>query len=695
MLNKNMLYGGDYNPDQWLDSPGILKEDLRLMKKANVNTVTLGMFSWAKLQPAEGQYEFEWLGEIISRLYENGISVILGTPSGARPRWLAEKYPEVLRTDGNRVKQLFGMRHNHCYTSPVYREKVGVINKKLAEYFDSNPAVILWHISNEYGGECHCELCQNAFRLWLKGKYKTIGEVNRRWNTSFWSHDYTSFEQIESPSPIGELSIDGLTLDWKRFVTYQTTDFMKWEIEAIRAAGGKKPVTTNMMYNYEGLNYHVMAQELDIISWDAYPFWGKGCDTVIAANTGLQHDMMRSLKLQPFLLMESSPGATNWQPVSKLKRPGVLSAQSFQAIAHGADGVMYFQMRKGRGGAEKFHGALIDHYGKGDDRTFIECSRVGADLEKLRDIKGSSTVSKVAVLYDWENKWAMENALGPRNQGMHYYEAVKKSYTALRKQGINVDLIDMTQDLDRYELVIAPVLYMFRAGIQDKIRKFVRAGGTFIMTYWSGVVDENDLCFLGGMPGGLMDVMGLRTTEIDGLYDEDRNYIMPCFNMSEHLDRGDNLCREKYEVRNLCQLIHLDTAIPLMLYAEDFYAGTPACAVNHFGQGKAYFIGADAEQKFYDEIYAAILRELRIGCAFLPVIPTGIEVTTRETADDIYLFIQNFNKVGVCVEIMDGERIFSGQEESVNRGKGRKNIESLNPYETKIYRYRKSRVLKD
>lgn len=241
------LHGGDYNPEQWLDQPDILEKDLRMLVKAGCNTVTLGVFSWSTLEPTEGSYQFQWLEEIIDRLYAHGIYTILGTPSGARPRWMAQKYPEVLRTDKTGRKALFGERHNHCFTSPVYREKVAKIDKLLAEHFANHPAILLWHISNEFGGECYCDLCQDAFRSWLKKRYKTVDELNRRWSTTFWSHTYQGFDQVEPPSPLGDSSLHGLNLDWRRFITDQTIDFMTWEIQALREAGAKGPMTTNMM----------------------------------------------------------------------------------------------------------------------------------------------------------------------------------------------------------------------------------------------------------------------------------------------------------------------------------------------------------------------------------------------------------------------------------------------------------------
>ena len=407
MRDPYLMHGGDYNPEQWLAMPEILEQDIDRFLEAGINTVTLGVFSWAKLEPKEGIYDFDWLAERIDKLYEKGISVILATPSGARPHWLAERYPQVLRVDERGKRQLFGGRHNHCLTSPVYREKVGRIDRKLAERFGAHPAVKLWHISNELGGDCHCGLCQAAFRNWLRERYQTIENLNDRWCTTFWSHTYDSFDQVEAPSAIGESSLMALNLDWKRFVTDQTISFVEQEIRAIHEGGSDKPATVNMMYRFEGLDYGKLAGAVDLVSWDSYPLWHKESEWDTARDTAFWHDVMRGLKKKPFLLMESCPSSTNWQSVSKLKKPGMLEASSLQSIAHGSQGVLYFQMRQSRGASEKFHGAVIDHYGGSDTRTFQEVCGVGRMLGKLRELAGCTAGSRAAILYDWDNLWAM------------------------------------------------------------------------------------------------------------------------------------------------------------------------------------------------------------------------------------------------------------------------------------------------
>lgn len=658
-----MLHGGDYNPEQWLHSPEILEKDIEYFKKAKINEVSVGIFSWAVLEPEEGVYNFDWLEKILDRLHENGISAMLATPSAARPRWMAKKYPEVLRVDATGHRNLYGERHNHCYTSPVYREKVRNINMALAKRFGDHPAVIAWHISNEYGGECHCPLCQAEFRNWLQEKYGTVDKMNRAWATAFWSHQYTSFDQVDSPSPKGDSSLHGLNLDWKRFVTDRTVDFVKHEIQALRDAGSDKPTTINMMYDFGGLNYHKFADVIDFVSWDNYPQWHKKEERLTAMDDGMQHDIMRSIQKKPFLLMENCPSATNWQPVSKLKKPGMLHAASMQAVAHGSDSILYFQIRQSQGSSEKFHGAVIDHYGGDDTRVFKEVSQVGDTLAKLQEVTAANTKASVAVVYDWENRWAMEDAAGPRNQGLFYKESVEKSYYAFRKQGLDVDMIDMEQELDGYKIVAAPMLYMFRAGFEEKVRKFVNAGGTFILTYWSGIVNDTDLCFLGGTPHGLMDVMGLRSTEIDGLYDWEYNVGKPVENNPMGLETA-------YQCNHLCELVNTSTAEPLMTFGEDFYAGMPALTKNSFGAGQAYHVCADFEQGFYDEVYGKIVKEAGV-VPVLADVPEGVEVNTRENENGKFVFVVNFNRGPVEIKLpLDEYQIFLGEYDGTIKGFG-------------------------
>ncbi|MFW5845961.1 MAG: beta-galactosidase, partial [Planctomycetota bacterium] len=318
----HMLHGADYNPEQWPEE--VWTEDLQLMQEARCNVVSVGIFAWSMLEPRRGRFRFDWLDRVLDGLERSGIKAFMATPSGAKPAWLAHKTPEVRRVRADRVRELPGGRHNHCPTSPAYRKAVAVIDGKLAERYGAHPAVIGWHVSNEYGGACHCDLCQNAFRQWLRVRYDyDIERLNQAWWTTFWSHRYSDWNQIESPCPHGEEGIHGLNLDWRRFVTHQTIDFYRSEVAAVRRFSDL-PVTTNFMGAYPGLDYGAFAEHVDVVAWDSYPAWHQSgeAEWMTAARTGFLHDLNRGLKNgRPFLLMESTPSATNWQAVNKLKRP--------------------------------------------------------------------------------------------------------------------------------------------------------------------------------------------------------------------------------------------------------------------------------------------------------------------------------------------------------------------------------------
>ncbi|MDR1950253.1 MAG: beta-galactosidase [Spirochaetaceae bacterium] len=633
----HILHGGDYNPDQWIKwKDTIWKEDMRLAKLAGINSLSVGIFAWSALEPAEGEFRFEWLDEVMDMLAENGMIAVLATPSGARPAWMSKKYPEVLRVNPQRQRNLHGERHNHCLSSPVYREKVKIINTKLAERYGAHPALGVWHISNEYGGECHCPLCQEKFRAYLKKVYGNLDALNEAWWTGFWSHTYADWQEIESPSPIGETNTHGLNLDWKRFTTEQFVDFYLWEIEPLRNLSPRIPCTTNLMGTYPGIDYYRLAEVLDVVSWDNYPQWtGTEQDVEIAVRASFMHDLTRGLKGKPFMLMESSPSATNWRPVAKLHRPGVHMLQSLQAVAHGADTVQYFQFRKGRGASEKFHGAVVDHEGTEHTRVFRDVAALGERLKTLDAVAGTDTPSRVALIYDWNVRWALEDIRGLLQKNTNYEQTVIDHYEAFWRMGIPVDIIDSKRSFDGYDLLAAPMLYLLREGTAEAIDGFVRRGGVFVATYVSGYVNHTDLAFPGGFPGPLKETLGIWCEEIDALYPGESNTI------------GWN--GKKYRARDLCELIHPRGAEVLGTYGTDFYAGRPALTVHSHGKGRAYFIAARTDQDFLGDFYGRIAADCGLpraldGLPFapgLPALPEGVSARVRSDGLRDYVFVMN------------------------------------------------------
>jgi len=621
------LHGGDYNPDQWLDRPDILEKDIELMHAAHVNCVSVGIFSWALLEPEEGKYDFAWLDQVIDRLNKGGIYVILATPSGARPAWMAQHHQEVLRVNDRHQRMHFGHRHNHCLTSPYYREKVRQINTALAERYADHPAVIMWHLSNEYSGQCHCELCQQAFRDWLQEKYGTLENLNQKWWTSFWSHRYTDWAQVEAPSPMTDTSNLSMLVDWQRFNSWQCKTFIDNERAAVHSVNNKLPCTINLMERFREYDYFSLAESVEVVSWDSYPEWHNADNVAEAADFAMNHDLMRSLKKQPFLLMESTPSQVNWKPHNKLKRPGMHLLSSLQAVAHGSQSVQYFQWRKGRGGVEMFHGAVVGHDGTGDTRVFRDVTEVGKALEKLTPTLYNQQVKpEVCILFDWENRWAIDVVQTGQKGNMRYFDTVNMHYRALWELGVNVDFCDMRActDLSGYKLVIAPMLFMLRNGIEDKLRTFVENGGALVMTYFGGVVDEFDLAYLGETPHGLTDVLGVKTLELDALYPGQSNALVT--------KSG------RYEIGELCELIEPQGASVLGTYESDFYAGDAAFTHHAFGKGQSWYIAAKLSLDGLRAIYGDVAKQLRLATALQTALPAGVVATRRGES----VFVQNY-----------------------------------------------------
>ncbi len=646
-----VMYGGDYNPDQWPEE--IWEEDMRLFRKARINIITLPVFSWAKLQPDENTYTFGWLDKILNLANQNNIKVCLATSTAAQPAWMSKKYPEILPVDINGHKRTHGGRVNFCPNSKVYRKFSSALAMKLAERYKDHPALLLWHIGNEYGSYCYCEHCAEEFREWVKARYGTIEEVNRRWNLSFWGHTIYAWDEIVPPSYLNEMFKDtwsgynkecscfqGISLDYGRFMSESSLNCYKGEVEAIKKITPHIPVTTNLMGTFKPLDYFKWAEEMDVVSWDNYPSM-----TDPMSNISLRHDLMRGLKSgQPFMLMEQTPSQQNWQSFNSLKRPGVMRLWSYQAMAHGADTIMFFQLRRSFGACEKYHGAVIEHVGHENTRVFRECAQLGAELEKLGDkIIGSRLKAQVAIVFDWDNWWAVELSSGP-SVALKYINQIEKYYKAFYDQNITIDFISPEADLSPYKLVIAPVLYMVKPGVAENITGFVEKGGTFVTTFFSGIVDENDLVTLGGYPGKLRKVLGIWSEEIDALLPEAKNSIEMKVTFGE--------LNGTYDCGLLCDLIHLENASQLAVYGQDFYAGMPVITQNVLGKGRAYYIASDPEQRFVSSFIKQLCTDN--GIAAVVEAPEGIEITERYKWDKKYTFILNHNSAAASINLRDG-----------------------------------------
>lgn len=648
-LNK-IFYGADYNPDQWDEDTW--KEDIRQMKIHGVNVVTLPVFSWAKLQPSEEEFDFSWLDKIIDMLYENGIYINMATPTAAQPAWMSRKYKEILPTDIYGRKRKHGGRTNFCPNSLNYRRLSRKIADKMAEHYKDHPALVLWHINNEYGTYCYCDTCAKAFRIWLKEKYKTLDELNKRWNTSFWGHTYYEWDEIEIPSALNEIlpgrlggrdgtNFQGMAVDYRRFMSDSILDCFRNEAEVIKKHTPNIPITTNIWGVAPHLDLFKWAKYCDIASWDNYPS-NKEDPSVIA----FRHDVIRGLKNgKPFLLMEQTPNQQNWQNYNALKRPGVMALLSYQSVAHGADGVMFFQWRQSIGACEKYHAAMVPHAGHENTRIGRELTKLGKELSKLQDkILDSRIEAKVAIIMDWSNWWAVEYSSGP-SIDLTYFEQVQKYYKAFYELNIPVDIIEPSGDLSKYDIVIAPVLYMVEEKVKNNIEKFVDGGGTFITTFFSGIIDENDLVILGGYPGAFRKLLGIWVEETDALFSDMSNEII--------LNNKINGKKKSYECKLICDVIHLEGAEELAQFGKDYYKGYASITENKYGKGKAVYVATEPEEELIELLIKHYCDEKSIKGILKS--KDGIEVTKRTKEDKNYIFILNHNNYDTDIDLGESE----------------------------------------
>ena len=623
-----ILYGGDYNPNQWPRE--VWNEDMRLFKKAGINSATVNVFSWAKLQPNEETYDFSELDDVIDMLGKENLDIVLATSTAAMPAWLAKKYPEVTRVDFEGRRHKFGQRHNHCPNSPVWRRYARQLASELAKRYGKNPHVTCWHINNEYNTGCYCENCEKAFRVWLRKKYGSLEALNAAWNTEFWGHTFYDWDEIVAPNNLADgmgfgwtrkTAFAGISLDYDRFLSDSLLENYKMERDAIREHDPDTPITTNLMGTYKGLDYFKWAKEMDIVSWDNYPAYNTPW-----SETAMRHDLMRGLKNQPFMLMEQTPSQQNWQAYNSLKRPGQMRAQSYQTIAHGADTIQFFQLRRSKGACEKFHGAVISHSGSEETRVFQECSQLGAELAALgSQLLGADNPAQVGILFDWDNYWALEYTSGP-SVDLKYCNQIHQYYRYFYNRHIPVDMVPMDGDFSRYKAIVAPVLYMVKEGVAEALTAFVEAGGTLITGFMSGIVDQSDNVHLGGYPGPLRKLCGVWAEEIDALAPEQSNTL-------KFMDGSQSKCGL------LCDILHLEGAQALAVYGEDFYAGAPAVTKNAYGKGTVYYVGTQPEAQGLDKILDSLTGQGEIH----PLIPdrTQLEVTRRVKDGTEFWFILN------------------------------------------------------
>lgn len=613
-------YGGDYNPEQW--GPEVHAEDAELMREAGVNLVTLGIFSWAKAEPAPGAYDFAWLDGHMDRLAEAGVAVSLATMTASPPPWLTRLHPETLPVTEDGVRLHPGSRQHWCPSSPAYRTHAVRLTERLATRYGTHPALALWHIGNEYGchisRHCHCEVSTAAFRTWLRERYGTVAALNDAWSTDFWSQRYGTFEEIHTPRKAPSFRNPAQQLDYWRFSSDELLACYLAEKEVLTRITPHLPVTTNFVPVAKTLDLFAWAPHLDVVSYDSYPD-PHAPDSL--HRTAFSYDVMRGLKGgQPWLLLEQAPGAVNWRERNGRKPPGRMRLDSWQAVAHGADSVLFFQWRQSRGGAEKFHSAMVPHGGR-ETRIFREVRELGAEFASYPELLGSRPErADAALLVDWPSWWALELDAHP-SADLTFLDAALAHHKPLYDASVACDVVPVDGDLTECRLLLIPNLYSVTKETAERIRAYVHGGGTLLMSYFSGIVDEHDRVHLGGYPAPFRELLGLRVEEFDpgpdGTWSEE---------------------------------IHLEGAEAVSTSAE----GAPTVTRHPYGEGVAWYLSTRPTPKEMRELLDRVRAECGVE-PVLPDLPEGVQARARVT------------RVGERVVVVMGER---GGSVEVRRGRG-------------------------
>ncbi|MFI6358176.1 beta-galactosidase [Streptomyces sp. NPDC050743] len=642
-----LAYGGDYNPEQWPEE--VWAEDMRLMREAGVNLVSVGIFSWALLEPAEGVYDFSRLDKVLGLLHENGIAADLATPTAAPPAWFFRAHPEALPVERDGRILSYGSRQTFCPSSPAYREAALRIAGALAERYADHPSLRMWHVHNEYGchnAACYCDTSAASFRRWLRARYgDDLAALNDAWGTRFWSQWYYDWEEILPPRATGAVPNPTHQLDWRRFCSEELLSLCTAERDVLRAAAPSIPATTNfmVMFNFDALDYWRWAPELDIVSNDHYLM---SADPESEIDIALSGDLTRSLAGGPWLLMEHSTGAVNWQPVNRAKKPGELRRNALAHVARGADGIAYFQWRQSKAGAEQWHSAMVPHAGT-DSRIWRDVVRLGADLRALAEVRGSTSPAEVAIVWDWDARWALELPSQPSGE-LRYADLVRAWYEPLWRTGVAADFVRPGADLSAYRLVLVPNLYLVDDEGAANLSSFAERGGTLAVGFHSGAVDENGHVRLGGYPGAFREVLGVRSDEPFPLLPGEQVAL------SGAVPEGaaGTLWSER---------LRLEGAEAVASYADGPLAGVPAVTRRPHGTGAAWYLATLPDPA----TLAALLDRVRSEAGVEPVrtAPPGVEVVRRRGPEADYLFVIDHAGRGAELPVAAGSsELLTGKE---------------------------------
>ncbi|MBN1400833.1 MAG: beta-galactosidase [Anaerolineae bacterium] len=624
-----MYYGVDYYPEHWPRERW--ETDARLMREAGLRVVRMAEFAWALIEPEEGRYDFGWLDDAIDLLARRDIETILCTPTATPPAWLCARYPEIMRVnrDGRRVT--FGMRRQYCATSPIYRELSQGIVRAMAEHYADCPTVIGWQLDNEFGchdsARCYCDVCRRAFAAWARGRYGTLDALNEAWGAVFWSHRYSSWDQIPLPWNSSGTSNPCLELDYWRFASDQTVAYQQLQIDTLRGLCPSHWITTNLMgMGFGDIDYHELARRLDFVSWDNYPLLSGHEPWRIAAS----HALMRGLKNANFWVMEQQAGPSGWETISRAPKPGQLRLWAYQAIAHGAEGMVFFRWRTCPFNTEEHWHGILDHHGQ-PGRRYEELGEMGQELARLdARLTGLRSPKAAAVLFSFDDGFAFR--IQPNAEGFDYPRFCREIYRALHAQNVPVDLISPKADLSGYALVFAPALYMVDEELASRLTAYVQGGGHLLVGARSGVKTASNQVVQTKLPGPLRALCGIEVREYDALGRDGANRI---WFEKDTRKVGGTEC----PVSTWCDILEPHDATVVARYLDDYYAGEAAITTRRYGEGRVTYFGVMGGQPLLTALASWCLEQEGLGPRLAA--PEGVEVVWRESEAVPLAFVLN------------------------------------------------------
>jgi beta-galactosidase len=607
-----MKLGCCYFPEHWPEA--MWAEDARRMRAMGLSLVRIGEFAWSRIEPDPGRLDWGWLDRAIDTLADAGLEVILCTPTATPPKWLVDRMPDMVAIDEMGRPRGFGSRRHYCFSHAGYRAESRRITQALAERYGGHHAIVGWQTDNEYG--CHdtvlsfSNAAAERFRVWCHARYGSIAALNEAWGNVFWSMEYRDFAEIDPPNLTVTEANPAHWLDYRRFASDEVVSFNREQVEILRAASPGRDITHNFMGFFTEFDHYDVGRDLDVATWDSYPlgfleqFWFSAAEKHAYLRQGhpdiaaFHHDLYRGCSNGRWGVMEQQPGPVNWARFNPAPLPGMVTLWTLEAMAHGAEFVSYFRWRQAPFAQEQMHAGLLRP--DSVDAPAAAEARLAADvIERI----GTQETAKapVALLFSYEAAWVY--GIQPQGRSFHYLELAYEWYSALRRKGLDVDIVSPQADLSGYRAVFIPTLPIVPEGLVETLASIACP---ILIGPRSGSKTDSFRMPEGLPPDALRSLVPLTVTRVESLRDGE---VEP--------GEGWTISRWREDI---------ETELEPELALRD---GSGVV----FGQGNARYCAAWPDPSLLDLLVERIASEAGL---YLMPLPEGLRI--RRTASHLFAF---------------------------------------------------------